>query len=86
MQGARVCAWNVDGRYKSASVVVTRAGGWWVGACVLLALGHWCCLAASHHSPSPSLSRSTPVARPLPRYRGPWKKQQLSQQPLSKVS
>jgi len=54
-----VCAWNVDGHYKSASVVVIRAGGWWVGAC-----GHWCCLAASHHAFSPSLSCSTAVARP----------------------
>jgi len=33
---------------------------------VLLALGHGCCLAASHHVPSPLLSRSTAVARPLP--------------------
>jgi len=85
MQGAcaRVCAWNVDGHYESASVVVMRAGGWWVGACVLLALGHWCRLAASHHAFTPSLSRSTAVARPpFPRYR----EQQLSHQPLSKVS
>ena len=33
---------------------------------MLLALGHWCCLAASHHVPSPLLSCSTAVARPLP--------------------
>jgi len=43
----------------------TISGGdmsrWVVGACVLLALCHWCCLAASHHAPSPSLSRSTAV-------------------------
>jgi len=80
---ARVlCEWNVDEHYKSAI-----SGGdksrWVVGACELLVLGHWCCLAASHHALSPSLSRSMAVARPpFPRYR----EQQLSQQPLSKVS
>jgi len=40
----------------------TVSGGdksrWVVGSCVLLALGHWCCLSASHHAPSPSLLRT----------------------------
>ena len=45
-------------------MVLTRVGGWWLH--VLLALGHWCCLAASHHVPSPLLLRSTAVARTLP--------------------
>jgi len=66
MQAARECV-CVHGMWMGVispqSVVVRKAGGWWVH--VLLALGHWCCLAASHHVPSPLLSSSTAVARPL---------------------